>query len=193
MRNPPHITGLILAGGAGRRTGGSDKGLLQWRGKPLVEHVAQCLQQQVDRLLVSCNRNIARYEALGFTTVVDKRADFQGPLAGLEAAAKEITGDVIVIAPCDNPTLPSDIVSRLLQPLLNDPGVGISYVNDGHRDHYLNAAIRLSCLDGLESYLDAGGRTVRHWYALHHSVAVDFSDTPFFPNLNSLTGEFPET
>ena len=33
------IIGLVLAGGAGRRMGGVDKGLQLWRGEPLACHV----------------------------------------------------------------------------------------------------------------------------------------------------------
>ena len=79
-------TGLILAGGAGRRVGGRDKGLLTWRGAPMAAQVAQRLRPQVARLLISCNRNTDYYATLADATVADSRRDFQGPLAGIEAA-----------------------------------------------------------------------------------------------------------
>lgn len=59
------IAGLILAGGQGRRVNEADKGLLLWRGKPLVAHVAQRLAPQVSQLIVSANRHIATYAAFG--------------------------------------------------------------------------------------------------------------------------------
>ena len=31
----------ILAGGQGRRWGGRDKGLIIWRGRPLIDHICQ--------------------------------------------------------------------------------------------------------------------------------------------------------
>lgn len=37
MLNKNEITGLILAGGEGRRVGGSDKGLLEFEGVSLIE------------------------------------------------------------------------------------------------------------------------------------------------------------
>ena len=77
------ITGLILAGGAGRRVEGRDKGLIDWQGKPLVQHVALRLRPQVGQLIISCNRNIETYRELADKTVTDSRRDFQGPLAGL--------------------------------------------------------------------------------------------------------------
>ena len=90
MTTMDDITGLILAGGAGRRVAGRDKGLIEWHGKPLVEHVADRLRPQIGQLIISCNRNVTAYRKLADKIVVDSRRDFQGPLAGLEAASSLI-------------------------------------------------------------------------------------------------------
>jgi len=182
-------TGLILAGGAGRRTGGRDKGLIPWSGKPLVEHVAERLRPQVDCLLVSCNRNFEQYATISGATIADSRRDFQGPLAGLEAAAPHIHTDFVVVSACDTPLLPEDMVQRLLEPLVNR-GAGvfdISFAHDGQREQYLCAALRTTCLAGLPGYLDEGQRAVRHWYQGQRCIAVDFSDErESFRNYNCL-------
>jgi molybdopterin-guanine dinucleotide biosynthesis protein A len=170
-----NTTGLILAGGAGRRVGGQDKGLLSWEGKPLAAQVAARLRPQVGRLLISCNRNNDYYATLGDATVADTRRDFQGPLAGMEAAAAAVTEDFIIVAPCDTPLLPSDLAARLLDALNHSNG-DISYAHDGERGHYLCAAVRRSILPSLTRFLDEGQRAVRHWYAQHRCSAVDFSD-----------------
>lgn len=182
-------TGLILAGGAGLRVGGADKGLLPWRDEPMATQVARRLRPQVSRLLISCNRNREFYATLAEAIVADCRRDFQGPLAGLEAAIPHVTGGYLVIVPCDHPLLPLDLVERLLEPLLSHAGsaVDISYAHDGERDQYLCAAIRASVLSSLPPFLDAGHRAVRHWYALHHVAVVDFStQADCFANYNQL-------
>jgi len=183
------ITGLVLAGGAGRRVGGHDKGLLEWRGKPLAAHVAGRLRPQVNRLLISCNRNAQFYRTLADATVRDTRRDYQGPLAGLEAAMPHLGGEFLVIAPCDMPLLPLNLARGLLAAL--DPagatGPDIAYANDGERDQYLCAAIRVGILPSLGEFLDEGQRAVRHWYARHRCVVVDFSaQAECFANYNSL-------
>ena len=186
MATTTEATGLILAGGAGRRVGGRDKGLLSWRGQALAAHVAQRLRPQVGRLLISCNRNEPCYAALGDATVIDNRTDFQGPLAGLEAALPQVGSEFLVIAPCDMPLLPPDLARRLLDAL--EPGaLDISYAHDGARDQYLCAAIRVAVLPSLRGFLDEGQRAVRHWYARHRYCTVDFSDQAgCFENYNSL-------
>lgn len=178
------ITGLVLAGGAGRRAGGRDKGLVPWQGQPLVAHVARGLRPAVGRLLISCNRNTAAYAALADGTVADSRAGFQGPLAGLEAAAGIVRTPFLLVTPCDTPLLPGDLVPRLLQPLEAE-GVDIAWAHDGTREHYLCAALRSRCLADLAGWLDQGHRAVRHWYRNYRCATVDFSDHPAaFRNIN---------
>jgi len=186
MNTPREATGLIIAGGAGRRVGGRDKGLLTWRGEALAAHVAQRLRPQVGRLLISCNRNAQFYATLGNAIVVDERRDFPGPLAGLEAAAAHITSEFLVIAPCDTPLLPPDLAERLLLAL--EAGThDISYAHDGERGQYLCAAIRVAILPTLRAFLDEGQRAVRHWYGGHRCCVVDFSDQAgCFENYNRL-------
>ena len=93
------------------------------------------------------------------------------------------------MVPCDTPLLPKDLVSRLLQPLLDDKEVsrGISYAHDGMRDHYLCAAIRPGLLSSVGAQIDSGQRSVRAWYSQHQPVRVDFSDQPdAFRNINHM-------
>ncbi len=181
------ITGLILAGGAGRRVNGRDKGLMLWRNKPLVAYAVERIRPQVATLLISCNRNFDRYQAYADTLVTDSRRDFQGPLAGLEAASSLIETEFMFICACDTPALPRDLVTRLAEPLYRANGrtIGISYAHDGTRDQYLCAVIRSSCLSSLPDYLDSGQRAVHRWFASQRCTAVDCSDSPgSFENYN---------
>ena len=186
MSSPYTTTGLILAGGAGLRSGGADKGLLPWRDEPMAVHVARRLRPQVSRLLISCNRNREFYATLADATVTDSRQDFQGPLAGVEASIPLVTGAYLIIAPCDNPLIPLDLVERLLDPLLSaGSDTDISYAHDGERAQYLCAAVRTSVLPSLPPFLNAGHRAVRLWFAQHRCKAVDFAgQADCFANFN---------
>jgi molybdopterin-guanine dinucleotide biosynthesis protein A len=184
-----NITGLILAGGAGSRMGHRDKGLILWQGKPLIALVSDCLKSQVGELLISCNRNFSRYAEFAARTVADNRRDYQGPLAGLEAAYPYISTDLVAVVSCDTPHLPTDLVARLVAPLLT--GVAgapdICYAHDGVRAQYLCAVLRRDCLSSLPHFLDDGHRAVRDWYGSQNATAVDFSDrAACFRNYNKL-------
>jgi molybdenum cofactor guanylyltransferase len=190
MVTQSNITGLILAGGAGRRVGCRDKGLILWQGKPLVAHVSAALRHEVGEILISCNRNVSDYQKYATRTVADRRGSFQGPLAGLEAASTFIGTELMVVVSCDMPQLPAGFVARLLAPLVSDSDNGpeISFAHDGARAQYLCAAMRTECLSSLPGFLDEGHRAVRDWYGGRRTVAVDFSDQrDSFRNYNTLT------
>lgn len=189
MDTRQNITGLILAGGAGRRVGGRDKGLLPWRDTPLVERVIQRFRPQVGRLLISCNRNRDYYATLDATVVTDSRRDYQGPLAGIESAIPEVHTEFLVVVPCDNPLLPLDLARRLLTDINRGdaPEVDVCFAHDGEREQYLCAVIRSTALASLPAFLDQRHRAVRQWYTLQQCRSVDFSDrAECFTNLNRL-------
>ena len=49
------IFGVILAGGQARRMGGADKAFVTLAGRPLIAHVLDRLEPQVERVLISAN------------------------------------------------------------------------------------------------------------------------------------------
>lgn len=110
------VAGLILAGGRGRRMGGLDKGWVDWQGRALVAHVLERLLPQVQGVVISANRNLPRYRALGHPVVEDDQARFgiyPGPLAGMLAGLMQAPAHWVVCVPCDAPALPRDLVARL--------------------------------------------------------------------------------
>jgi molybdopterin-guanine dinucleotide biosynthesis protein A len=81
------VSGLVLAGGRGRRMGHVDKGLLDFKGNQLAFHAAQRLRPQVDQIMINANQNLDRYRAFGMPVCADMMSGFQGPLAGLQVPA----------------------------------------------------------------------------------------------------------
>src|SRR5437660_7712009 len=111
------ITGIVLAGGQGRRMGGVDKGLVELDGRPLAAHVIARLAPQVSALVINANQNLERYAAFGHPVVPDAVGGFAGPLAGLHAGMTAATRSCVVTVPCDSPFLPLDLVARLAHAL----------------------------------------------------------------------------
>ena len=106
------ITAAILAGGAGSRLGGRDKGLEPLAGWPLVAHAVAALRGQADTLLICANRNLQRY--VEFAPVcADTTADYAGPLAGIAAALAACRTEWLLTVPVDCPLLPADLTLRL--------------------------------------------------------------------------------
>ena len=162
--------------------GGADKGLLPHRGRPLVEWVLEALRPQVDELVISANRNIETYAAYGHRVLRDTLPDFPGPLAGVLAALGGVSAEWLVVAPCDTPHLPADLVARLLH-AAKRAAVPLAVAADEMHAHYSCFIVRTDQRDALAAYLSRGGRAVRHWQAELPAVTVTF-DAAAFANLN---------
>ena len=107
------ITGVMLAGGQGRRMGSVDKGLVTLRGRPMAAWVLERLRPQVDELIINANQNNERYAEFGYPVFPDEIDGFAGPLAGLHAALSHASHPLVATAPCDSPFVPDDLVARL--------------------------------------------------------------------------------
>ncbi|MEW6292523.1 MAG: molybdenum cofactor guanylyltransferase MobA [Pseudomonadota bacterium] len=176
------ITGLILAGGAGRRVGGADKGLLDYRGKPLVAHVIERFAPQVDALLISANRNLDAYLDYGYPVVTDASAERLGPLAGIAAGLRACDTPWLVVCPCDCPQLPPDLVARLMAGI-GQARLAIASTSEGIQPTFM--LCRRELLPALEKSLAAGERKVRAWCRTEGAVEVRFADAAAFRNLNT--------
>lgn len=186
--NPPPTTGLILAGGEGRRMGGQDKGLIELAGRPLVAHVLDCLQPQVNQVMISANRHADTYAAFGWPVITDRRSGFHGPLAGIEAGLQHCATDWLLVVPCDVPALPANLASRLHAALARNPDARIASVHTEQRSHPSVSLIHRSTLPALHTALDAGERRLRDWLASQSMVSVLFAgEEPAFANLNDRT------
>lgn len=179
------ITGLILAGGLGRRMGGRDKGLQPFRGKPMAAWAVARLAPQVDALLINANQNLEAYAAFGYPVVTDRIAGFAGPLAGLHTGLIACETPLLVTAPCDSPFLPEDLVARL-RDALEDAGADLAVAKTGTQPHPVFSLVRREVLDGLTSFLEGGGRKVDAWYAALKVAEVPFAEERAFANINTL-------
>jgi molybdopterin-guanine dinucleotide biosynthesis protein A len=178
------VSGIILAGGLGRRMGGVDKGLQPLRGKPMIEHVLARLAPQVDEIVINANQNLERYAAFGHRVVSDRISGFAGPLAGLHAGLEAISQPLAVTVPCDSPFLPADLVSRLRQHLGSND---LAVAKTGDQAHPVFALVRRSVAENLQMFLAGGGRKIDAWYAALRVVEVQFDDeADAFRNINTL-------
>ena len=179
------ITGLILAGGKALRMGGSNKGLITFKGQSMVAHVIYRLNPQVGEILINANREIERYQSLGFTVITDEISQFAGPLAGLHAGMSAAKTEFLLSVPCDSPLLPEDLSPRLMA-ALEAQKADIAVAKTGEQHHPVFCLCRTSLAQDLESYLKAGGRKVDDWQKQHVYVAVNFDDNPSaFSNVNT--------
>lgn len=183
------ITGLVLAGGRGARMGGVDKGWVDYQGEPLVRHVLRRFAPQVGPLLISANRSLDAYRALG-EVVTDADQDlglepFPGPLAGVLAGLQRAGTEWVALVPCDAPALPLDLVERL-----GDAAAGADVacpLAGGHRQPVF-ALLHRSVAASLRTFLQSGGRSMQRWFETVRAVDVPFDAADAFRNVNESGG-----
>jgi molybdenum cofactor guanylyltransferase len=185
MTDATRITGLILAGGMGRRMESRDKGLVVFREKPMVAHVIERLAPQVNSLIINANRTIETYAAFGFPIVSDEVSGFAGPLAGLHAGMRVCTTAWLVTAPCDSPFLPLDLVARLFDAATKEDAEIAVATSEGFTQPVF-ALYKTSLISSLEAFLEAGERKIDAWTAKHRVANVAFDDAHAFANINTL-------
>lgn len=182
------ISGVVLAGGRGMRMGGGDKGLQNHLGMPLALHGVLRLQRQVGSVMVTANRNLSAYEAMGVAVWPDSVPDFAGPLAGLLTGLERCETPWLLAVPCDAPDFPEDLADRLARALAeNDADIAMAATRE-------QGVVRLQpefCLLGamlledLMAALQAGERDIERWTGRHRRVVVEFDDAGAFFDANT--------
>jgi len=179
------VTGVILAGGQGRRMGGVDKGLKVLRDKPMVAWALERFAPQVDEVLINANQNLETYQRFGRRVIPDEIGDFAGPLAGLHRGLSEARHELVATVPCDSPFLPHDLIVRL-RAALDGTGSDIAVAKTGDQPHPVFCLCRRGVLPGLGDFLAGGGRKIDAWYAKLKVVEVAFDDqAAAFSNINT--------
>lgn len=180
------ITGLILAGGRATRMGGVDKGLVELRGRTLIERVIERLQPQVDGIVISANRNIDRYREFGFPVVLDAEdglEPFPGPLAGILAGLRETPTPWTVVVPCDAPFLPANLVAHLADALAGSRAA-VAYVGDTIEPMF--CLLHTDLAGELAQALVHGERRAEVWLRGIGAAPALFPRAENFANLNTL-------
>lgn len=144
MTRPKKTIGLILAGGKSQRFG-QDKALFTVPeiGRPNIQVTTNLLQPFVSQIIVAANSTNSTAIRQLLPATVEIIPDQQpylaaGPLGGLFAATKQISGEQnYILLPTDYPWLTPQILQRLLA--VND-----SFVQTAEHNHYTLAHFKTS-------------------------------------------------
>jgi molybdopterin-guanine dinucleotide biosynthesis protein A len=186
MNNQTKVTGVILAGGLARRMNNQDKGLIDYKGRPMVSYVIDAMAAVTDELIINANRNLDQYQQFCFPVVTDQTDSFDGPLSGLLTAMMYAGDGVLLVAPCDSPLIKAEHLQKLLSVRIeNDADVAAAF--DGERVHPVFLAVKTALKTDLQAYLDSGQRKLESWLQQQKMVKADFSgESQLFINLNTM-------
>jgi molybdenum cofactor guanylyltransferase len=140
--------GVVLAGGRSSRMG-ADKAGVAVGSRTMFEHVVAALREVTDTIVTA-----GRTEPLlGVPSLPDPGPDYQGPLAGLAAAATAFPSSLLVLVAVDQPWVRSETLARLVE--LSD-GLPVVPVDEGVRQTTC-AVYPSDALDHVHHELEGGG------------------------------------
>jgi molybdenum cofactor guanylyltransferase len=164
--------------------GGRDKGLLAWQGLPMVEHLQRLGRPLTNDLIISCNRNFARYGALADQVIADGGSGYAGPLAGIRMGLRVMRESWLLVLPCDLPRLDLALLNQMRQgaahtqrPLL---------LQQGEQAVPLPCIVPRSSLATLEKAWAQGERSPRRWLQQQGAARLHCAvDDPRLYNFNT--------
>ena len=164
--------------------GGRDKGLLPWKGKPLIAHVHAAVRPFTDDLIISCNRNREGYRAYADQLVEDSQKDFPGPLAGVLAGLAVAHHPWLLVLACDAPKIDAPLIRALLEAR---PATGSALmVQQAGQWQPMFSLIPKAFLPGLQQDWDVGERSLLRALLKRDSKALTCaSDDPRLSNFNT--------
>lgn len=165
--------------------GGREKAFLELASKPVILHVIEQFEPQVDQLVINANGEPARFSEFGLDVVPDVLTALTTPLAGLHAAlkfTKSVEADVLITVPSDTPFLPFDLVAKLLE---NAGTHGAAIAASGGQEHYIIGAWKTELLEDLENAIARDNVfRVKDWAHRAAAQKVEWPIRPHDPFFN---------
>ncbi|MDH5432383.1 MAG: molybdenum cofactor guanylyltransferase [Gammaproteobacteria bacterium] len=191
------ISGLILAGGRGRRVGERDKGLIAHKDKRLIEHQVLWLSRQLDSIFISANRNHKDYLSFGYPVISDgdiecyidnAHSDFAGPLTGVLSGFANSQNEWLFVLPVDQPDLPANLIQIMTDYIhRNELNNYVYCMETESREHYLPLLINRKCLAALIDFITHGKAKISEFLSLLNTGIFnpDLNES-HFTNLNNI-------
>jgi molybdopterin-guanine dinucleotide biosynthesis protein A len=105
-----NTNGYILAGGKSSRMG-TDKGLLEFEGKAMIEHVIHQMKPLFEKLVIVSNN--PEYEKFGLEVIPDLIKNI-GPAGGIFTALHHSDVDINFVVSCDMPFITQEAIEFVI-------------------------------------------------------------------------------
>jgi len=177
---------VILAGGKGSRMGFKDKGLLDFKGKKLIEYSINLANKNSKNVVISCNNNLDFYKKYG-DIICDDNQKFLGALAGISSALniKNISNNkYLLVLAVDTPNINQQTIDSLYNNL--DDKTDICVVFDGKYLHPTLMILKTKLKTSIDNFLQSGERKLGFWIKQHNFKKVLIIDKTLLKNINYL-------
>ena len=173
--------GFVLAGGRSSRMG-SDKALLPYKDRRLLQFVADTVRQAAGSATIVAPPE--RYAHLGFPVIPDE-VPGEGPLGGIITALAVSGAEWNLILACDMPGISAGFLSYLLDAAVRKQADICLPVSASGLAEPLCAVYRSSSLPALRAAFAAGVRKVTGAFGGLHVAALADCEPSRFANMNT--------
>ena len=167
------ITIFILAGGKSSRMG-TDKGLIPFRGKTIIEQIIDKLKPLTENIVIISNN--PDYKTFGYEVIPDIIKDI-GPAGGIHTALTHYTTDLNFIVSCDMPFITTE-AAQLIINLPSDAQI-IVPEHEGKIEP-LFGLYHKSCLPQWDALIRQGFLKLQEMIACFNLLKTDVSGHPLF-------------
>lgn len=128
MNSEKELSCIVLCGGMSRRMG-EDKGSMRINEKPMILHVLETLNYEINNVIIVLNDKdrvlkykelIEKYQTKNPEKKFQFKTDYitdeiknKGPLSGIMTGLKNITTDYALILPCDSPYIEKEYIQTM--------------------------------------------------------------------------------
>lgn len=148
------IQAFVLAGGQSSRMG-QDKGLMPFKGRPMICHCLAALDHI--GITTSIVANSPAYNELGYPVISDV-VQSRGPMGGLLTALRSTSAEYILLLSCDMPFVTSTVLQHLLSHVAEQQ---LLVARENGRVHPLCAVYHQSLLHQVETMIAEDRLTMR--------------------------------
>jgi len=178
------ITAIILAGGKSSRMG-TEKGLVSFNGKMLVQHVVDAVKKITSSIIIITQNPV--YEKLGYPCYPDIYKD-RGALGGIYTGLINSSTQKNILVGCDMPFLSAPLLNGLIE---NCDGVDALLTIHKDKEEPLCSVYDKSCIPHFKTLLEQDRLKITDALAGLKTRTISFDKEEWFignefANINSI-------
>ncbi len=166
------LYGLVLSGGKSSRMG-TDKGLIDYHGKPQREYLYRMLDQICERTFVSIRGDQTKDIPSDMAVIIDED-EVKGPYNGLLSAHHQFPEVAWLVLACDLPLIDLEALKALISERRPELMATAYALQDNPLPEPLCAIWEPKALERSLSYLESGQGTCPRKFLINHPVHLVF-------------------
>ena len=161
-----NILGVVLAGGKSQRFG-SDKTLVKFGDKSLIEHTVSKIENNFKEILIVSNSDKNVFKKNNIFLTKDIIDGYLGPLVGVLSAMDWVLKNNknykwIATFPCDTPLFDQSVVEKIIS-YTNKTNKKLCFLKNNNKRHNIFGLWSVELKDTLLKDIEKGFRKVENW------------------------------